>query len=306
MNKMFIAVAVFVVALWLGFNQRPQVQVVDTKEYSHHEMNGVDVQPIEVDGSDIPRSMLNVSWALESQSPCDASLALKDWFDTVLTTQGEWSQFQLANYVSQHLHSQCSLETRSQAWDLWQRYLEYQSQLSLFDGHDLNGFRLTYFSPTEIENWFGEEDQYDQYMREKLAIVDRNDLTQEQKQAAVNSLENELPEPIKATRERAQRYGDLGEQVSQLREAGATEDAIFQLRQEKLGVQAAHNLAELDKTRSQWKYRLAQLQTFENSLKRSGVSQHSRQQQLTVYLNENFEPLEQTRALAILGLNDIQ
>ena len=301
MSKFAVAaLCLCVISVVFWYPQQVKTVSLDSKNPSS---NSSAMTKNESTKSRLPSSLSGVDWQLAERSSCVASAPLKDWFDTVLTTLGEWSQQDMMEHVSIELARKCTSQSYGIALDLWQRYLDYQTQLAEFDRitESLSAFRLRFFSPAEYDIWFGEEDQYDEFMRAQLALSDRQDLTAEQIKTERDSLEAQLPEEIRATRQRAQMFGDLNEHVNRLRASGESEESIFDIREAALGTEAAQNLAELDNDRAQWKRRLDDLKQYGEDLRHSGISQQDRLQQLDSYMNHHFNELEKKRANAILG-----
>lgn len=298
MKLIYISSAIFVGSAFIFNKINAPIEIVDLSS------SNTEVPSTSGNLTSEPLSISDIDSSLESNANCYVSLALKDWFDTHLNTFGEQDFEAIDQQVSQQILAKCNTTTRDTALDIWQRYIEYKTDLAGFDQsqQNLRDFRLNYFSNTEYETWFGEQAQYDQFMKDQLSVAKRTDLNQEQKAALRTYLEQDLPASIKATRERSQRYGQLTEQVNQMREQGKSEAEIFQLRESKLGTEAAENLANLDVQRNQWKERINQLKAFQNTVDESTVSNEDKEDQLELYLSENFSETEQVRAKALVGL----
>src|SRR5690606_425808 len=98
--------------------------------------------------------------------------------------------------------------------------------------------------------FFEQEEIYDNFMINHLEIVNNKTLDENAKRQSIASLEQSLPEELKATRQKVSLHGDLYERAKKMKLEGSSNEEIFQLRARALGEDAANALAKLDKKRS--------------------------------------------------------
>lgn len=117
--------------------------------------------------------------------------------------------------------------------------------------------RARFFSRQEIAAVFSREDAANQEALTRLRIREDVSLTPQQKQARLAALEASLPPAERAAREAPLKIGRMQEEVERMRAAGADDDAIFRLRADTFGADAAGRLAEVDREEAAWKQRIA-------------------------------------------------
>ncbi len=79
-------------------------------------------------------------------------------------------------------------------------------------------------------------------------------------------LEESLPLQLQEIRSQATAVARLYEETATLRSAGATDAAIFQMREQQFGYEAAQRLGELDRARAEWAERLEEYQLERRAL----------------------------------------
>ena len=117
--------------------------------------------------------------------------------------------------------------------------------------------RARFFNRQEIAAVFGREDAANQEALARLRIREDVTLTPQQKQERLAALEASLSPAERAAREAPLKIGRMQEEVERMRAAGADDDAIFRMRAEAFGADAAGRLAEVDREEAAWKQRIA-------------------------------------------------
>jgi len=121
----------------------------------------------------------------------------------------------------------------------------------------------------------------------------------------LRNLSTSLPESRRVVIEEQLMQQELSIRTRQLKESGASEDELYQLRVELVGAEAAENLADLDKERAVWDQRVEQFrQVYQLEIKGiDNISESDRKNVVERLLkNQGFSSPEKKRVKAILGL----
>lgn len=194
-------------------------------------------------------------------------------FDYYLSTVGEKSPDQVRAQIERELDRTLRPPAAAAAKRVLARYFAYKQALGALEARQglagmdaaslqrrlaaLATLRARFFSRQEIAAVFSREDAANQEALTRLRIREDVSLTPQQKQARLAALEASLPPAERAAREAPLKIGRMQEEVERMRAAGADDDAIFRLRAEAFGADAAGRLAEVDREEAAWKQRIA-------------------------------------------------
>ncbi len=215
--------------------------------------------------------------------------------------------------IHRELAQQLQGTALQQARDLLRRYVDYRLALQTLPRHDhnldsntlrqryeaLNAIRLQFFSAEEYQAFFGRENAEDEYMLQRLALVQQQGLNTTQRQQAISELESQLPEEVREARRESTRHGELYAATQAMQAEGASPEEIRLLREQTLGSEAAQHLAELDKQQAHWKQRLSDYASERDRLRGLGLSETDLQAALNELLTGRFDELERLRVQAL-------
>lgn len=233
-------------------------------------------------------------------------------FDFYFSAIDEEPVAQILLRIHHDLASQLHEPALAQARDLLKRYLDYRLAMAdlpagnaspsaeSFAQHleALKRLRAEYFSDEENQAFFSSDLSQDQFMLAQLRLNERG-LSPEQLRHEQAQLEASLPAEQRAVRQQVSRDGELYAATEALRAAGASDEAIYQLRASTLDPQAASALQQLDEQRRQWQARLQAYATERNSLRQSGLSPTDQQQAIEQLLAQRFDERERLRVMAL-------
>lgn len=217
------------------------------------------------------------------------------------------------------LDNQLGEPAKSQALALLERYVAYGIAIEKLqegqpdgittDGFDLaalnqrqrelDALRQSHFSPQEIDAFFGEDAQLDNYTLARIGIQQNESITDEQRQRQFQQLEHQLPEPVRMARKRAVIHGDVYQQAQHLKASGASEAELYNLRAKELGEEAATNLARLDREQNQWQERLSHYRQQRARILEAGLSETDRSSAIENLRNDLFDGPERLRVSAL-------
>lgn len=233
-------------------------------------------------------------------------------FDYFLSLIGEESSQQARQRIRDHLTAQLDEPARGQALELLETYLDYQYQLVDLEARfpvaehleDLlareqavQQLRARLFSREAHEAFFAGEEIYNNFTLERLTIQQDPSLSDREKGLAIEALRENLPEEMQQLLV-PQIHNDLREQTLALRAAGADEGRIRQLRMGMLGPEATERLEELDRSRAEWRERVAAFQQErERILSQPGLADSDRRAAVNALLEEQFTANERLRLI---------
>jgi lipase chaperone LimK len=264
----------------------------------------------------LPPSLQGASHGIRLQVDSNGQLLLEpqllQLFDFYFNAIDEEPVAKILQRIHHDLASQLQNPALAQARDLLKRYLDYslalldlpkavqQPTAAAFAQHlqTLTQLRERYFSAAEYQAFFSSDTSQDQFMLAQLSLNERGLSPQEHlKQLAL--LEAQLPPAQRAARQQVSRDGELYAATEAMRQAGASEEAIYQLRAQTLDPQAALELQKLDVQRRDWQARLDAYGKARDSVRQSGLSAIDQQTAINNLQASSFDEFERKRVSAL-------
>lgn len=265
----------------------------------------------------LPNSLQGASHGVVLRMDAQGNLILQadllHLFDFYLAGREEEGLDKVLTRIHRDLAAQLREPALDQARDLLRRYVDYRIALQDLPEVDasldagalrqrldaLNAARRQYFSAEEYALFFDSENAEDEYMVQRLALIQQSGLSDEQRTQALTELELQLPEAVRAARSESTRYGELYAATQDLQEQGASAEEIRQLREQSLGSAAADALADLDRQQAAWQQRLSNYAIERNRLRESGLSDRQLQDAINELQTSRFDELERLRVRAL-------
>lgn len=230
-------------------------------------------------------------------------------FDYFLAAIGEEPVEQTLERLRQYIDASLVSPARAQAHALLEQYLDYKQQLAQLE-MDLPQFtsldglrsreaavqalRARLFSQEAHQAFFASEEGLNRFTLERLAIRHDENLSDEQKAAAIDQLRESLPEEMQ-DHVLPQLQHELRTQMEQLG-PDASPEQVRRLRQHLVGAEATQRLEELDQRRLHWRQRLeaflAERQRIESH---PGMSPVDREAAIRALAEERFDERERLR-----------
>lgn len=238
-------------------------------------------------------------------------------FDYFLSTQGEEPLTGSLQRLRTHITGQLQAPANSQALALLDQYLDYKRQLVQLE-RDLplladltalrqreaavQSLRARIFSADVHQAFFVNEEAYNSFTLQRLAIQRDAGMEPAAKAAAIDQLRAALPEDLQALAA-SQLQAELRVQVGALQAAGGNPEQVRQLRQQLVGAQATSRLEALDQQRLQWQQRLQAYLKEKTRIEASeGLSQSDKDAAITRLQEEGFNSQERLRLQAAAEL----
>ncbi|MDY6974853.1 MAG: lipase chaperone [Pseudomonadota bacterium] len=252
--------------------------------------------------------------ANKSFIPFELNYSTKDAFDRFIfartTEDPQTVKFAYTTYVS----TVFTPTTQAVASDLFSRYVDYKLALSSIETevdlatHSLQdvsykldereGIRRTYFNDTEYHYLFSQEAQVDEAALERLRIAQENTLPREERKALIvaaiktgNEAEREAFQPtlnMHRINEIKRSYSDINDRYN----AMAAE----------FGSAVADRFAKTWEKQGQWESKIADFQTFRESLSQQALSPSEAEDAQREYLSARFTNNEIKRLKVITSL----
>ncbi|STR46043.1 lipase secretion chaperone [Iodobacter fluviatilis] len=200
-------------------------------------------------------------------------------FDYYLSATGERPLADIMAQIGRDLDHELKPEAAKEARRILAQYLQFKRALGelaknpAMAGQNLETIRLRltaiqdtrsrFFSRQEIAALFGEDDQQDNLLLERLAISQNAQLSTAQKVQKLAALDAQLSPAAQQARAELVQHLTLAARIDNARQAGASAGQagasagqLHQIRSQSLGEEAANRLAALDKEESQWQSKI--------------------------------------------------
>jgi lipase chaperone LimK len=238
------------------------------------------------------------------------SIDIRRIFDYFLSAYGEESIKVSIERLQAYVRSQLAEPAQSQALALLGQYLDYKRQLIQLEKdlpqmasldamrqreQAVQNLRASLFSAEAHQAFFAQEEAYNQFTLQRLAIRHDQTLNDQQKAEAMDRLRAALPEELQEMAV-PQLQAELREQTAALQAAGANPAQIQQLRLQLVGAEATARLEALDQQRQQWQQRLDGYRREKARIEaNSGLSEADRQAAIATLAAERFDSRERLR-----------
>lgn len=238
------------------------------------------------------------------------SMDIRRIFDYFLSAYGEERIQTSIARLQAYIRSQLDEPAESQALALLEQYLDYKRHLIQLEKdlpqmaslesmrqreQAVQNLRASIFSPEAHQALFAQEEAYNQFTLQRLAIRHDQSLNEQQKAEAMDRLRATLPEDMQEMLV-PQLQAELRQQTAALQAQGAAPEQIRQLRLQLVGAEATARLEALDQRRQQWQQRLdAYRQEKARIEANSGLSEEDRQAAIASLAEERFDERERLR-----------
>ncbi|WP_439862202.1 lipase secretion chaperone [Pseudomonas sp. MBLB4136] len=231
-------------------------------------------------------------------------------FDYFLAAIGEEPVRVSVERLQAHIRSQLQEPARGQALALLTQYLDYKRELVLLERDwpqlanldalrqreaAVQALRARLFSGDARQAFFADEEAYNRFSLQRLAIQQDSDLDDDAKARAVDQLRESLPPELQASL-LPQLQHELRQRTAKLQADGASPEQVRQLRLQMVGAEATQRLEALDQQRQAWGRRLADYQQAKARIEASrGLSPADKAAAIERLAGERFDERERLR-----------
>lgn len=212
------------------------------------------------------------AYPVDEQGQLILSDRIRHRFEYFLSTLGELELAEIIQLIQEDIRSQLAEPARSQALQLLENYINYKKALIELEQaseapamyeiqdieamrqrlYDMQAVRRQFLSNEAVNAFFGFDESYDEYMLSRLQILNNNQLTQQEKQAQIDSLKNSLPDEVRQLHKETQHISEVYKQTQAYRQSGKTDEEIFEYHQQEFGQEAALRLQQVENKRAQF------------------------------------------------------
>ncbi len=252
--------------------------------------------------------------------------SLRRLFDYFFTTAGEEASekilLRIEELLTAHLPKSAqarAVEILHQYFNLKQAEIELAKQLDMTfrDTGERPGLgemrrlqrdlRATNLDLEVYEAFYGIESQRDDYALNKLEISRDKSLSDVERRAAMEAIEQNLPEEDREHLKVERTIGLMYKDVASAREVGASEAEIFHIREQALGTEAAQRYSDADRKKSEWDSRISTYRDERSGiLNTEGLSEEDKNYQIELLQQQHFEGNELKRIPVIDRMKDSQ
>ncbi len=140
------------------------------------------------------------------------------------------------------------------------------------------------FGSALAQQLFGDENRVSALRLQRIEIMQDPDISVAEQARVISDIVEQLPPTAKTVYQRNINYSQLAQTTREMREQGASAEALWDLRAKAYGSEAAYRLQTLDEQRSQWQLRLEDF----------------RQQRALILQDPKIDEEEKAQRLAIL------
>ncbi|VXC63609.1 Lipase chaperone [Pseudomonas sp. 8Z] len=231
-------------------------------------------------------------------------------FDYFLASIGEDSLRASVKRLRSYIDGQLHEPARAHAQRLLDQYLDYKRELVLLE-RDLpqlssldalrqreaavQALRARLFDSQTHQAFFAQEEGYNRFTLQRLAIAQNAQLSDVAKGQAIDRLRANLPPDLQDV-VLPQLQQELRQHTLQLQANGASATQIRQMRQQLVGAEATMRLEALDDQRQRWQQRLDDYLAAKALIQNNrGLSANDRQAALDALASQRFDAHERLR-----------
>lgn len=231
-------------------------------------------------------------------------------FEYFLSLDGELTIQEITNLLSLYAGSQLDPQQVAQVLAAFNQYYDFLQHMSvsqplLDDQADLASKlnwikqeRRAFFGEDKAQQYFGYEESYDDYQLARLDIINDQQLSTLEKEAALvelsDTLTNDLRERTMA-RQQTKRLLKTARSISKK----LTGIDKYNARLEAFGVEATQRLTALDQEREQWNNRLETYRAVADSIYQSGLSRQDQEAAISELRQRHFSGSEINRVATL-------
>lgn len=274
--------------------------------------------PKSLEGAPLPTGL-----SIDSDGHLIPTIALQRLFDFFLTTVGEEPLERVAERIEEYLDFQLDEPALSQAKVVFKNYqtmkngimaMESDWSEQIENGASRPGFsqivarkreiRLAHLGEEVYDAFYQRDDQLDNYMLEKLAVLKDDSLSEDEQTQKLEEIEQLLPEAFQQKRTAEREQQQLQKDIEQAKAQGATETEIYQMRLEVMGAEKANRFQRADLAQRSWDERVSQYRIERNQILNSALSEQDKESQIQRLRETHFKGRELMRIPVIDRMKD--
>lgn len=284
-----------------------------TTTSTRHFVTGLEQLPTSLQGTDVDGEII-----IDGNRQLVVTRRLRDVFDYFLTTIGEEPLATVLARIQAYIRHRVPDPAQGQAIHLLNQYVSYRDALKHIpevgglsaDQLDPDAvarqkqheqqLRRQFFSASEIEAFFADEDAYDQYSLAAIKIHRNHSLSEAQKAEQLATLMNQLPTNVQDSMKASSQYQQLETLTAEIRARGGSTEDIRQMRLNLVGADATNRLEAMDHEHSNLDQRVSQyLQQKNQIMGQANLSPEQKVLQIAQIEQQTFDAQERLRLAAL-------
>lgn len=156
----------------------------------------------------------------------------------------------------------------------------------------MHALRRQHFDADTADALFGHEEAQTRYTLEAMRIEQDRSLTPEQRRDRLEALRRQLPSDAPPLEVEGARVDDLAAEVAAMRARGASEADVQYLREQRLGIEATHELAKMETLHAEWERRYQLYRQERSLIDASALSPQDKEAQIAELRRKHFAEQE--------------
>ncbi len=244
----------------------------------------------------------------------------RDFFEYFLSSMGEETLEQILDRLTLLIQQRLDSPAQEEALALLNNYIEMKRALSDLEqqiGSGLNQYgssaldahrarlqmvsdlRRQYLGDDAAQAFYGETEDFDHYMLDRMALTANNELSGQEKERALVDLMEQAPESVKPRLSDEYKMQRLRVDVSDLKAQGASAQEIYDARALVLGEDAAGRLLKVEEAQAEWNGRYAQYTEQRQAIESSNMDTVEQQDAVRALQQDLFSDNEVRRVQAL-------
>ena len=150
-----------------------------------------------------------------------------------------------------------------------------------------------FFNAAEIQAFFGNERNFNQFSIDQMRIHANKTLTAQQKATELAKLIDQLPPTLADGVRVSMQFAELQQLTQEIKEKGGSAQELRNMRESLLGVEAADRLEKVDQEEAVWQNRVNNYLSQRDQILKSDVDDASKQRALNQLRNNSFATKEE-------------
>lgn len=280
-------------------------------------VTGVEGLPTSLQGTEVDGNL-----EIDAAGHLKITAGIRRLFDYFLSAVGEEPLDTLLKRIRAYLHHTLPATAAAEAERLLDSYVGYRRALEAIPQvqtgsgqmdidairrqmQQVQALRSQFFTPDVIAAFFGNDDAYDRYTLERLAILQDKSLTPEQRATRLAALEQQLPAGMRDSMKVINQVQNLNALTQEWKQRGGSPAELRQIRESVVGTEATDRLEALDRENAQWDQRMnGWFAERAAILANTSLSDQDRQAQVESLRNDRFNDTERIRVKSLEIIHD--
>ncbi|MGA4853443.1 lipase secretion chaperone [Acinetobacter haemolyticus] len=322
-NKKIILIAIICLIIFLAFIYwifKPSVYDQSPQNNSHSQ-RGINSVIVENNSQGQPSGKLPVlapslqgteidcPLQVDGDGKLILTIGIRSCFDYFFSSLGEKTETELIGDIRQYLRATLPETAANYGIYLLDQYVAYTHALknlktsTHFKKDEIDKFQnivdqmsklqQQFFNAAEIQAFFGNERNFNQFSIDQMRIHANKTLTAQQKATELAKLIDQLPSTLADGVRVSMQFAELQQLTQEIKEKGGSAQELRNMRESLLGVEAADRLEKVDQEEAVWQNQVNNYLSQRDQILKSDVDDASKQRALNQLRNNSFATKEE-------------